>query len=1302
MKQGKNKFVILKKILKSFPVLCICVACILTNSLNLGAVSADTISADVTGILENEIYIEQTIKIRNIKEFQKVAEHCSLDSWSRHKKIVLENDLDFSDVSFVSIPTFGGVFDGQGHMISGLELTESLSPAGLFGLVQEGAVVKNLQLVGNMEPSGTANHIGGIAGINEGLILNCSVIGTINGQNNVGGIAGVNKYTGVVQNCRTEGSITGENRTGGIVGYNQGSIEKCKNDMSVNNDSVDPVISVDDLNIGTITDVTQLNGLEITDVADDVGGIAGYSIGKILSCHNKGAIGYEHIGYNIGGIAGRSCGFVYACSNEGEVSGRKDVGGIIGQMEPYIQVTLTESGIAKIKRELDTLNGLLDTAEKHLDSSTYKAEKELKETRKYLQQIEKILEEDKQDAYGQNIELTDTLTKMTLMAMKLEALAADMTADAGVLGRDLAKISKQSVKLSETLESVEEELENTDISDYIADTSHINIEDMIYGKAVDILNLGKIYGDSNVGGVAGNMAPDDELDPEDEVVQRISLSEDRKYEYKALIIKAANKGTIVAKKDFAGGICGRTDIGMITDCEGYGTVYSEAGEYVGGIAGLNGSKIQRCFVKGNLSGDKYVGGITGGSIAENVSGAYGLVSSCYSMVEILQCQQFFGAIAGIDGGEYTDCYFVSDKLQGINRISYEGKAESITYKQLLQVKGLPEAFEQEDLTAADGKQDMNIPEPYLTALDGEPIREDGRPVFLAEGQFRADALLQIEEKDVNYTPETNALKDMLYQIRVPEQWKVKLPEDALLIHSVRYLPAEESTGEIALYVKQDGKWKAADWEQKGSYLQFYISGTEAEIAVVTVTGLWQLWLLYGIIACVLIGGVVWMMRRKRNILKVLLWIMAVVILLVAVFVAAVLVKGKFKQGTEAYRILKTYLEQPEQAMNLTVEVKTGEEEHTLEAEIFCTELEGKKVTCIRQSGIHLFYADGILFLDNGKAFQTSEISADYGALLENLMLLYEHVDFETEKDGKNSTYTMTLKEESLQSVSEYLLPSEEKKDLHAEKLKVTLRAVENVLSDMTFTGAGSVSSEQYKVTAVLEPVKIKAGRIEVPEEVKTALLSENPKVEDIVTADVFRLYAAWKNLYEADPLGAQIYLQADCGPLSLAEDVTLISVTEEDMQIHCLEKNDYKIFFTEDTVCSEKGYAVTSSKAEAIQVADLLAVAYELCLNGTFSSVESDGRYIYTLALEEAAMQDIAKMITSESTDKGIRFENGSIRIRVADEKAESITFTCDGTLDVLLTKVPVAFSAELDVSDQEKYKDFTVPEKVREAVNKK
>ena len=75
----------------------------------------------------------------------------------------------------------------------------------------------------------------------------------------------------------------------------------------------------------------------------DTGGIAGYSMGSIVKCTNKATVGYAHSGYNVGGIAGRQCGLIDSSENRGNVYGKKDVGGITGQMEPYINPNDQES-----------------------------------------------------------------------------------------------------------------------------------------------------------------------------------------------------------------------------------------------------------------------------------------------------------------------------------------------------------------------------------------------------------------------------------------------------------------------------------------------------------------------------------------------------------------------------------------------------------------------------------------------------------------------------------------------------------------------------------------------------------------------------------------------------------------------------------------------------------------------------------------------------------------------------------------------------------------------------------------------
>ena len=72
---------------------------------------------------------------------------------------MLTDDID-ADGAAVSIPIFLGDFDGQGHKITGLCLTESCSEYGLFSRVESGASVRNLTVEGEVIPAGTQTDVG--------------------------------------------------------------------------------------------------------------------------------------------------------------------------------------------------------------------------------------------------------------------------------------------------------------------------------------------------------------------------------------------------------------------------------------------------------------------------------------------------------------------------------------------------------------------------------------------------------------------------------------------------------------------------------------------------------------------------------------------------------------------------------------------------------------------------------------------------------------------------------------------------------------------------------------------------------------------------------------------------------------------------------------------------------------------------------------------------------------------------------------------------------------------------------------
>ena len=95
---------------------------------------------------------------------------------------------------------FAGIFDGQGHSISGLFINDkTLDNAGLFGAIASEAVVKNLGVVDSYISGG--KNVGAICGQSEGKIENCYSLSEVKGTENVNGIAGKVETVSNVENC---------------------------------------------------------------------------------------------------------------------------------------------------------------------------------------------------------------------------------------------------------------------------------------------------------------------------------------------------------------------------------------------------------------------------------------------------------------------------------------------------------------------------------------------------------------------------------------------------------------------------------------------------------------------------------------------------------------------------------------------------------------------------------------------------------------------------------------------------------------------------------------------------------------------------------------------------------------------------------------------------------------------------------------------------------------------------------------------------------------------------------------------
>ena len=253
-------------------------------------------------------------------------------------------DLDMTGIEHSPIGTaadatrFRGSYDGAGHSILNLSAeidNADMSCWGLFGVVTEGAVIKNITFnncqlslvkVGTKEPLGfgfaVASNYGGI--IENVHTINCKInLNTVAGAIGVGSIVGSNRIAsadvpGIVRNCTTTGGEIATASTvkavsayivGGIVGIGVpgARIENCGNESTIIKSRGAATGGIVGQNCSVLNSYNKAD----LEAATNTGGIIGKfdaagGVGEISNCYNAGHITYRYgtAAYYHGGIIG--------------------------------------------------------------------------------------------------------------------------------------------------------------------------------------------------------------------------------------------------------------------------------------------------------------------------------------------------------------------------------------------------------------------------------------------------------------------------------------------------------------------------------------------------------------------------------------------------------------------------------------------------------------------------------------------------------------------------------------------------------------------------------------------------------------------------------------------------------------------------------------------------------------------------------------------------------------------------------------------------------------------------------------
>ena len=135
----------------------------------------------------------------------------------------------WTPIGFNDLRIYTGIFDGQGHTVSGLYVDDaSTNFVGLFGCAGTSSSVSNVGVVDSYFNGN--NNVGGVCGYSNGKITNCYNQGTVNGSGYVGGICGEAGpgSTSKITSCYNVGIVKGKSNTACVVGYaDSGKVSNC-------------------------------------------------------------------------------------------------------------------------------------------------------------------------------------------------------------------------------------------------------------------------------------------------------------------------------------------------------------------------------------------------------------------------------------------------------------------------------------------------------------------------------------------------------------------------------------------------------------------------------------------------------------------------------------------------------------------------------------------------------------------------------------------------------------------------------------------------------------------------------------------------------------------------------------------------------------------------------------------------------------------------------------------------------------------------------------------------------------------
>lgn len=753
------------------------------------------------------------IEISRVNELIEFANKCKYDSYSKDKIVKLTADIDVSGSDFKGISYFAGTFDGGSHIISGFNVDYKGSDFGFFRYIAESGFITNLNISGSINVTGSQENIGGIAGVNKGVINESSFSGKVNASTATGAIAGYNHENAKIVSCTSDADILATNQTGGIAGKQSGKVITCSNEGEIYGRK----------DVGGIVGQAEpdIESEYLNDRVDDVQSsidIINSTLNNMSSSMNNASSDVKSYTENIIDQYKELLDKL-----QDKLNGNNDNDEKIEDFVDDISKDIENSTVA------DDIHGLADTVDSEIRTIADSIERisaQIKNIGNTVTETMDVVTSD--DDYIEDISSADSAQNsdgVIAKSVNRGAVHGDINAGgiAGTMNVEYDVDPEYDLDITETT-NVRLRSTVSDVVIYCINYGEVNSKKDCAGGIVGLQELGLVYGSEGYGTVKSETG------------------------------------------NYAGGIAGNS-ASAITDSYSLCNVESE--DYTGGICG-KGYTMQNCISIPAILGDGEAKGSLAGIIESD-----GEVSTNIFVNDIYGGIDDINYSGKADSASYEAVMAMENIPDGFHRVTLVFKADgnvidtkNIAYNANLGVSELPSIPDKdgyyaqwpENIVSKPILQNTVVEAEYhvwIESVAGDIASQNDKPLFIAEGKFYDDNKITLSKCDTD-----NLSGDIEYSYA----WKMRGTDvkDKGTKTCHFYIKNTSGSSEVWYRDNADSGWVKADAKEHGSYMTAEIP-YEADFAVIHKESSNMIYYICGgAAACIIVLAVIIIKKRKKR------------------------------------------------------------------------------------------------------------------------------------------------------------------------------------------------------------------------------------------------------------------------------------------------------------------------------------------------------------------------------------------------------------------------------------------------------